>query len=209
MKRVAGALLLAVSCGGTIAPHEGVSSPTADGGESCANAFGACCPIGAIDWTMQTTTSTVRVCDFYDPQQKGAVGIIGGVPIKLIYLTIVAPWSGPSMAEADFIAGSNFSGTNSAGVSLAAEFAPRGVIFMELLEDGTLAELKAWVADPPNLFVGTDPNQSLGVFYDATAIPMNICIDARTLKTLSTDVGFDATNMAASIEHQLANLPQN
>lgn len=167
----------------------------------------------ATDVTQLTagTTSTIHLSQYYDPQQKGVTGIIGGVPIKVIHLTVAARWCPPCNEETDFIAGANATGQNSGGASFASELAPLGVVFVQALDDGltvgtgaTVNDLNLWIGDHKNDFsTGLDPgNAQLGVFFDAAAIPFNMNIDARSMEILTADVGFD-TAMDTTIKSQV------
>jgi hypothetical protein len=156
----------------------------------------------ATDTTMLATSSTktVHLGDFYDPQQKGVPGIIGGVPIKIIHLVVSAVWCNPCNQETDFVTGANFTGANTGGASFATELAPLGVVFVQALDDGpsvgtgaTITDLNTWITNHKNnITTFLDPgNANLGVFFDAAAIPFNMNIDARSMEILSADVGFD------------------
>ncbi|HEY1958109.1 MAG TPA: hypothetical protein VGH28_20960 [Polyangiaceae bacterium] len=200
----------------------GICYPTADVGTKSRTGFGASGVEGnrianygftgypASDVTQVTpgTTATIHLSQYYDPQQKGIPGIIGGVPIKIIHLTVAARWCEPCNMETDFIAGQNFTGQNTGGASFASELAPLGVVFVQALDDGTtvgtgatVSDLNAWIGDHKNDFsTGLDPgNAQLGVFFDAAAIPFNMNIDARSMEILSADVGFD-TGMDQTIK---------
>ncbi len=153
-------------------------------------------------------TKTIHLGDYFDPQGKGVPGIIGGVPIKLIHLTVAAVWCGPCNEETDFIAGANFTGANTANASFAQELAPLGVVFVQAVDDGpvvgtgaTINDLNGWINHHANDFTTmVDPgNQNLGVFFDAAAVPFNANIDARSMEILSTEVGFD-TNLDNTIK---------
>jgi hypothetical protein len=81
---------------------------------------------------------------------------------------------------------------------VGAELAPLGVVFMQMLLESadvgtaaTLADLAAW--SRPNLRVGIG---DVGVFFDASAVPLNAEVDARTLLTLAQSVGFAQTQDA-------------
>jgi hypothetical protein len=150
--------------------------------------------------TATATTKTIHLADYFDPQRKGVTGIIGGVPIKIIHLTVAALWCGPCNEETDFIAGANYTGANTGNASFATELAPLGVVFVQAIDDGpvvgtgaTLTDLNTWIARHNNDFpTMVDPgNANLGVFFSAAAIPFNMNIDARTMEILSADVGFD------------------
>lgn len=157
------------------------------------------------------TTTTVHLAQYYDPQQKGVPGIIGGVPIKVIHLTVAAVWCGPCNEETDFIAGANYTGQNTGGASFATELAPLGVVFVQAIDDGptvgtgaTLSDLNGWITHHKNDFTSTvDPgNANLGIFFDAAAVPFNMNIDARSMEILSSEVGFD-TAMDQTIKSKI------
>jgi hypothetical protein len=106
------------------------------------------------------------------------------------------------------ISGSNAIGTNPGAISWATELAPKGVVFVEFLDDGpvdgmaaTRSDLQTWVSDHAITFsTGIDPgNRNLGIFFDADAVPLNIDIDARTMKVLDASVGLD-THLDETIE---------
>lgn len=204
----------------------GVCYPTTDIGTSARTGFGGNATPGnritnyaftgyaATDTdVIQTgTTKTIHLGDYYDPQQKGVLGVIGGVPIKVIHLTVAAVWCGPCNEETDFIAGANYTGANTAGASFAKELAPLGVVFVQALDDGavtgvgaTINDLNSWISQKHhNNFTSTvDPgNQNLGVFFNAAAVPFNMNIDARSMEILTAEVGFD-TAMDQTIKSQI------
>jgi hypothetical protein len=205
----------------------GVCYPTADIGTSARSNMGAngtpgnriqnyaftgypATDTNQIDITAGT--KTVHLGDYYDPQGKGVPGIIGGVPIKVIHLTVAGVWCGPCNEETDFISGANFTGANTSGASFATELAPLGVVFVQALDDGpvtgvgaTISDLNSWISQKHhNDFTSTvDPgNANLGVFFDAAAIPFNMNIDARSMEILTSEVGFD-TAMDNTIKTQI------
>lgn len=150
-------------------------------------------------------TKTVRLADYYDPQQKGVPGVIGGVPIKIIHIVVSAVWCNPCNQETDFISGANWTGANAGGTSWAKELAPLGIVFFQALDDGavvgtgaTMTDLNNWITHHQNDFTTTlDPgNQNLGVFFDAAAIPFNMTVDARSMEILEGGVGFDTAEDA-------------
>jgi hypothetical protein len=152
-----------------------------------------------------SATQTIHLGDYYDPQQKGVPGIIGGVPIKLIHLSVAALWCGPCNDETDHVSGSNYTGTNPAPAdSWASQLAQDGIVFIQAINEGavegvgsTIADLNNWIS--PNRHNSdftsmVDPEgQNLGIFFDAAAIPFNANIDARSMEILESDVGFDTT----------------
>ena len=56
---------------------------------------------------MTGTTTTFHLGDYYDADGQGVQGVIGGVPIKVIHLTVAALWRAPN-EETDFISGANY-----------------------------------------------------------------------------------------------------
>ena len=112
-----------------------------------------------------------------------------------------ALWCGPFNDLTDVITGSNFSGTNTAGISLAKTFAPQGVVFAVVISDGpvvgtgaTSADMTQWISghDVQGVFVWPDPgNANLGIFFNAAAIPLDMFIDLRSMALLQADVGFN------------------
>jgi hypothetical protein len=204
---------VAFACGSAPAPSSGVVPPDA----SCAtvekNPYGACYPQGEYGATAGDTIanfcfapSNACLAQFYDPD--------GRLGIKLIHVVVAAMWSEPSSAETDFITGSNATGTNPNGASWASELAPDGVVFFEALDDGptlgtaaSAADLATWTsAHDATIDVVLDPgNENLGIFFDSAAVPVNVDIDARTMKVVDASVGFDV-KLDASIEAVLASL---
>ncbi len=189
-----------------------VQAPTTDPGllapsvAACAHPtlLGYCYPtdvgmsVGQPIVDLAFTTSgdkTIRLGDYYDPDGK--------TPTRLLHITVFAQWCGPSLAEVDFILGSNFTGGNAGGLSWQSELAPK-VAFIELLGDGvtmgvgaTVAELTAFSTAHPNATAAL-ATDNFGAFFDAAAIPLNLDIDTRTMRILDASVGFD-TNLDASI----------
>jgi hypothetical protein len=152
-----------------------------------------------------SATTTIHLADYFDPKQQGVPGVIGGVPIKLIHLSVAALWCGPCNDETDHISGANYTGTNpSPAASWADELAPLGVVFIQAINEGavegvgsTITDLNEWIAPTrhnSNFPSMVDPEgQNLGIFFDATAIPFNANIDARSMEILSADDnGYDS-----------------
>jgi len=203
----------------------GVCYPTADIGTGARSSFGSNGTPGqrianfaftgyqAVDTSLvqSGSPSAVHLARFYNPSLDAIPNLIGGVPVKLIHLTVAAVWCGPCNEETDFISGGNWTGTNPAGVSFAKELAPLGVIFVQALSDGpvvgtgaTLTDLDAWIHHHQSDFTELlDPNvENLGVFFDGASVPFNMNIDARSMEILSSETGFDTT-MDDTIEKQV------
>ena len=157
--------------------------------------------------------TTINLAHFYNPDGQPIPNVIGGVPVKLIHLTVAAVWCGPCNQETDFISGANWTGANTSvpPAAFAAELAPLGVVFVQALSDGpnvgtgaTISDLNGWITHHNNDFTSMlDPGvQNLGVFFDAAAVPFNMNIDARSMEILSSELGFD-TNMNNTIKTQV------
>ena len=93
------------------------------------------------------TTTTFHLGDYYDPNGQGVQGVIGGVPIKVIHLTVAALWCGPCNEETDFISGANYTGANTGNASFASELAPLGVVFVQAIDDGAVTGVGATLSD--------------------------------------------------------------
>jgi hypothetical protein len=183
------------------------------------NGYGDCYPTHLLgdavgdhmgDATFTTTSNTIRLGDFYDPQQHGIPGILGGVGIKLIHLTVGAMWSTPTTVEADLITGSNVAGQNPDKVAWATEFAPDGVVFIIAFDgyvDGvgaTLTDLQGWVATrnaSQAIPVLSDPSLGLGELVDVN-------IDARSMQILDEATGGDVT-IDQTVENDLVWVTNN
>ncbi len=203
----------------------GVCYPTNDVGSGARSSFGANGTAGqrianfaftgyeATDTTLVAPGSpvTIHLAHFYNPSLETIPDLIGGVPVKLIHLTVAAVWCGPCNQETDFIAGGNWTGTNTNGASFAKALAPLGVVFVQALSDGpvfgtgaTLTDLSTWVGHHQSDFTEMlDPGvKNLGIFFDAASVPFNMNIDARSMEILSSETGFD-TGMDQTIKNQI------
>jgi hypothetical protein len=156
------------------------------------------------NWCFDDGTTSFCLAQLYDPQGK--------LPARLIHMTVMAAWNGPSNEEADFIAGTNTNGDNPNGISWAKELAPN-VVFLDVLIDGptfgtgaTTNDLQAWISAHGDVVpTYVDPTEMLGVFFDGAAVPCNIDIDAHTMKIVAVDLGFD-TNLDHTLETLLASM---
>ena len=203
----------------------GVCYPTDDIGTGSRSNFGANGASGqrianfAFTGYLASDTSLVapgspeaiHLAHFYNPTLAAIPNAIGGVPVKLIHLTVAAVWCGPCNEETDFISGGNWTGANTNGASFAKELAPLGVVFIQALSDGpvfgtgaTLTDLAGWIGRHQSDFTEMlDPNvQNLGVFFDSASVPFNMNIDARSMEILSSETGFETT-MNETIKNQV------
>ena len=136
-----------------------------------------------------TEPQRVSLAEFYDPT---------GTEFKLIHIIGASNWCGPCNYETELIA-----------ARVAAELAPRGVVFLEALIDGpkpgigaTKEILQNWIRGPReddsgrvyttalNFTVMLDPDQNaLGSFFRANSVPFNLDIDARSMEILTASQG--------------------
>jgi hypothetical protein len=143
----------------------------------------------------ETAFTRVSLADFYDPD--------GTKGIKLIILNGSAVWCGVCNYEADEI--NRF--------QKYAEYKARGVEFVwSLFEDArgapaTPADLAAWASyyevDFPMVL---DPSLKLGAFFNADATPLNLLIDARTMRIIDKLLGYNPNSHWETIDRYLAKL---
>lgn len=123
----------------------------------------------------------VSLAQYFDPS---------GTKYKLIHIQASGLWCGPCRQEASTV------------TPMAQTLADKKVVWlMSIAEGGTpgiasnKSDLDKWVAQfkaPYTQFL--DPgNANLGPFYDATAIPWNANINAKTMEILSSGTGALAT----------------
>ncbi len=135
-------------------------------------------PIGA-GFALDTTVP-VRIADFYDPNgEKG---------IELLMINAVAVWCGVCRTE--------YADLRTEGIH--AKYGPRGLALLGILfedNDGgpaDYADLVNWSnsyqVDFPFVL---DPGFKSGVYFDRSATPMNMLIDARTMEILTVVTGYN------------------
>lgn len=122
---------------------------------------------------------TVSLADFFDPD--------GEREIELIFLNAVAVWCGVCRLEYEDLRREGY----------YERMQPRGLEILGVLfedndgEPPTLADLASWSShfevDFPFVI---DPGFKTSVFFDRAATPMNMLIDARTMKILSLNTGY-------------------
>lgn len=119
--------------------------------------------------------------DFYDPSgEKG---------VELLYISISAVWCPPCQQEAKALP------------SMIESLAQDGlkVAFFQDLYDGptpgtsaTQRDLEKWLKKYKLPFpVVVDPKGKMNAYFDRNSIPYSIVVDAKTMKILGTDAGFD------------------
>ena len=128
-----------------------------------------------------TQLETVRLSEFYDPH--GAT--------KLIWINASAVWCAVCRAEMKDI--------KARGVHAA--LGPKGLVMVEtLFEDNDTnparpSDLKLWGSVPDYSIDYTlllDPGFKLGVFFTSDATPLNMLVDAKTMRVLETTIGYSS-----------------
>jgi hypothetical protein len=152
-------------------------------------------PAHGTEAMVDTSSAVQRVqlADYYDPR--------GVAKIKLIHLSLQWRWCGPSNDETSLISGFSYQTNNRIGPGLAADLAPEGVVFIDVLLDGfspgraaTLEDLRGWVSDHQINFTSAmadENSDGLGSLFTQAAIPFNLDIDARSMQILHTEMGED------------------
>ncbi len=121
----------------------------------------------------------VRLSEFYDP--TGAT--------KLLWINASAVWCTVCRREMEDIK------TNGIRASLGA----KGLVMIEtLFEDNDsnparLSDLKAWGSAPSQAIdfaLLLDPGFKLGAFFTADATPLNLLVDARTMRVIDATMGY-------------------
>jgi hypothetical protein len=221
------AFALVVACSSPLPPDRSDPQPT--DASQCApqdqNSYGVCYPTQSLggsvgdrfgDAALTTASRAIRLGDFYDPQQAGVPDLIGGVPIRLIHVTVGAMGSTATNVEADFITGSNVTGQNPNLVAWATEFAPEGVVFIVAFVDGpvdgvsaTLTDLAAWIA-------ARNVSQAIPAIVGAPSLEslvpvVDVDIDGRSMQILDEAPGGDPTidqTVESALEWVSNNPPQ-
>jgi hypothetical protein len=111
----------------------------------------------------------IQLADYYDPD--------GTKNIKAIFVNASARWCSVCKIEQDDIR------------ARKAQWAPKGVVFIESIfenvnyEPAGPEDIAAWgIAYNVDWILVVDPGNKLSSFFDTTATPMNMFIDARTMQ---------------------------
>jgi hypothetical protein len=197
-----------IACGGRTDEKHGLEGPTV-GGETVdypkgdqGYGVGSVIPNTAIlgyehlDTTTEIDTTTTDVAtmhfaDFYDPT--------GERGLTYLYVSIQYVWCGVSNQQEDFTNGGNWTGANTGGENFANEYASSGVRFMTLLAagptpgtDATVLDLTNWVTHHKSrISEGLLPQSELTIDVLGAAAPYNMIIDARTMRIVDIEIGFD------------------
>lgn len=135
---------------------------------------------------------TVRLSEFYNPDGRSGV--------KLIWINASAVWCTVCRAEMRDIKSQDINGT----------MGPRGLQLLEtLFEDNdslpaTPLDLQKWgqVVDHSIDFpLVLDPGFKLGAFFTSDATPLNMLVDARTMRIVDATMGYSADYWQRVDEH--------
>ena len=146
----------------------------------------------AIDTSGQP--EVLRLADFYDP--------LGRSNLKLLHVSAQVRWCGASNDETSMLSGFDYQNSRRTDPGVAANLAPAGVVFMDLLVDGftpgtaaTVEDLQGWVSDHQvNFATALAPaGGSFNSFYTDAAWPLNMDIDTRSMQILTLSVGYSPT----------------
>lgn len=125
----------------------------------------------------------VRLSEFYNPD--------GRSDVKLIWINASAVWCSVCRAEMADIKNNG----------VHAEFAPKGLQLIEtLFEDNSSgparpSDLHNWGSLPAHSIdfpLLLDPGFKLGAFFTSDATPLNMLVDARTMKVLDATMGYSS-----------------
>lgn len=126
------------------------------------------------------TTEAVRLADFYDPT--------GDKGVELVLISAVAVWCGVCRTE--------YADMRDDGIY--AELRPRGLEMLGILfednngEPADYTDLVNWASSFAVEFPFVlDPAFKSGVFFDRSATPMNMIVDARTMEILVVMTGYN------------------
>jgi hypothetical protein len=125
----------------------------------------------------------VRLSDFYNPD--------GRSDVKLIWVNASAVWCSVCRSEMADIKSSG----------IRANLAPKGLQLVEtLFEDNSSgparpSDLKNWGSAPAHSIdfpLLLDPGFKLGAFFTSDATPLNMLVDAKTMKVLDATMGYSS-----------------
>jgi hypothetical protein len=145
----------------------------------------------------QTKLEQVRLSDYYDPT--------GSKGLKLIWINASAVWCSVCRAEMQDI---RVNGVNAA-------FAAKGVqLIGTLFEDNKSGparpiDLHNWGIEPSHSIdfpLLLDPGFKLGAFFTSDATPLNMLVDARTMRVIDATMGY-STDYWQGVDQLLTKLP--
>ncbi len=139
----------------------------------------------------------VSLGEYYNPD--------GRSNLKLIWINASAVWCGVCRAEMEDIKNNG----------VHAAFAPKGVqLLVTLFEDNKSgpakpSDLRNWGLAPEHAIdypLVLDPGFKLGAFFNSDATPLNMLVDAKTMKVLDATMGY-STDYWQRVDRLLAKLP--
>jgi hypothetical protein len=145
----------------------------------------------------QTQLEQVRLSEYYDPT--------GSKGLQLIWINASAVWCSVCRAEMRDIKNNG----------VHAEFAAKGVqLVVTLFEDNKSGparplDLHNWGSVPEHAIdfpLLLDPGFKLGAFFTSDATPLNMLVDARTMRVLDATMGY-STDYWRGVDKLLAKLP--
>lgn len=150
--------------------------------------------------------SCLTLGDFYNPSgdasyQAGDKFPEGEAKPKALLINISAVWCGPCKQEAARVFPGEY-----------AALHPQGLEILVVLVDGenqgeaaTWDNLDNWVTSfPVSYAAARDPDYQLGVLFDTSAYPVNVLVDARTMKIEEMVTGLPQEAFWGSVDEVLA-----
>jgi hypothetical protein len=128
---------------------------------------------GYRDGARSSGLETISLADYFDPETR---------KFKLVHISVSAVWCTECDAESTAIA------------NLSAGLKSKGVVFLEVLAEGpalssgaTMTDLDQWMERHKTpVAQALDPNlKKLGIFFDGSAFPFSINLDARSMEVLT------------------------
>ena len=153
--------------------------------------------LGYKDANINGGLQPISLADFFDPTTND---------YKLVHIQAAGSWCSACKGE------------TTALVPIAAQLQAKKVLWLVSLAEGptpgtpsTQTDLNNWINEFKSPFTHVlDPsNKNLGPFYDASALPWNANIDAKTMKILTTGTGGAQTSdeIMQDIDDALASIP--
>lgn len=140
---------------------------------------------------VEATLESISLGDYHDPD--------GTRGVRLLLVNTAALWCSACRIEHETLP------------EHVEELGPRGLVVLSALFQGTGGEpatfddLVAWVETyQPNFPMLLDPDYSFGVYASAETAPLNLVIDARTMKILKKYIGDQSAVIWPFIEGELA-----
>jgi hypothetical protein len=176
-----------VACGATNSSTEnpyGAKLPSNGVGSEKGDRIGPISFFGQLRDEAPTARRPIHLVRFYDPDQKLAPS-----PVKLVHVVGASGWLKMSLDHA------------SAYAAESARLRAKGIVTVVAIIDSprrgvaaTATDLDRWLSSsvvPDALTI--DSQLSLGKFFDSSAVPVHLWIDARSMEIMSTSVGTDAS----------------